>query len=173
MREYEHFLDMFRQLKINLPLIEALQHMPKCAKFLKDLLKKKDRLREVSSIPLSGVCSTVVLNGVQENLSNSCVFTTPCMFGSYMTSQALADLCASINLMRYSLYEKLELGELTPTRLSLSLADHSVKYPQGIIENLLVKVDKFVFPIDFMVLDMEADKHRQIIFFRPRLIPEI
>ncbi|XP_076908561.1 uncharacterized protein LOC143565486 [Bidens hawaiensis] len=68
--------------------------------------------------------------------------------------------------MSYSLYEKLELGELTPTRMSLSLADCLVKYPRGIIENLLVKVDKFVFPIDFVVLDMEANEKVPIILGR-------
>ncbi|XP_076886748.1 uncharacterized protein LOC143536697 [Bidens hawaiensis] len=69
-REYGHFLDMFRQLKINFPFIEALQHMPKYAKFLKDLLKRKERLGEVSSIPLMGDCSAVVLNCVPEKLSD-------------------------------------------------------------------------------------------------------
>ncbi|XP_076906108.1 uncharacterized protein LOC143562078 [Bidens hawaiensis] len=168
-REYRHFLDMFRQLKINLPFVEALQHMPKYAKFLKDLLKRKDRLGEVSSIPLSGDCSAVVLNRVPEKLSDPGVFTIPCTFGSDMMSQALADLGVSINLMPYSLFEKLELGELKPTRMSLSLADRSVKYPRGIIENLLVKVDKFVFPVDFVVLDMEADEKVPIILGRPFL----
>ncbi|XP_076888197.1 uncharacterized protein LOC143538548 [Bidens hawaiensis] len=154
-REYGHFLDMFRQLKINLPFIEALQHMPKYAKFLKDLLKRKERLGEVSSIPLMGDCSVVVLNRVPEKLSDLGVFTIPYLFGSDAMSHALADL--------------LELGELTTTRMSLSLADRSVKYPRGIIENLLVKVDKFVFPVDFVVLDMEADEKVPIILGRPFL----
>ncbi|XP_076937302.1 uncharacterized protein LOC143604825 [Bidens hawaiensis] len=131
-REYGHIHDMFRKLKINLPFIETLQHMPKYAKFLKDLLKRKDRLGEVSSIPLMGGCSAVVLNRVPEKLSDPGVFKIPGLFGSDAMSHALADLGASINLMPYSLYEKLELGELTPTRMSLSLADHSVKYPRGI-----------------------------------------
>ncbi|XP_076960277.1 uncharacterized protein LOC143636601 [Bidens hawaiensis] len=84
-------------------------------------------------------------------------------------SQALADLGASINLMPYSLYEKLEMGELTLTPMSFSLADRSVKYPRGIIENLLVKVDKFVFPVDFVVLDMEVDERVPIILGHPCL----
>ncbi|XP_076918646.1 uncharacterized protein LOC143579142 [Bidens hawaiensis] len=99
--------------------------MPKYAKFLKDLLKRKDRLGEVSSIPLMGDCSAVVLNRVPEKLSDPGVFTIPCLFGRYAMSNALVDLGVSINLMPYSLYEKLELGELTPTRMSLSLVDHS------------------------------------------------
>ncbi|XP_076927092.1 uncharacterized protein LOC143590522 [Bidens hawaiensis] len=143
--------------------------MPKYAKFLKDLLKRKDRLEELSSIPLMGDCSAVVLNRVLEKLLDPGVFTIPCLFGSDAMSHVLADLGASINLMTYSLYEKLELGELTPTRMSLSLADRSVKYPRGIIENLLVKVDKFVFPVDFVVLDMEADEKVPIILGRPFL----
>ncbi|XP_076951973.1 uncharacterized protein LOC143625553 [Bidens hawaiensis] len=153
-REYGHFLDMFQQLKINLPFIEALQHMPTYAKFLKDLLKRNDRLGEESSIPLMGDCSAVVLNRVPEKLSDPGVFTIPCLFGSDAMSHALADLGAS---------------ELTPTRMSLSLADRSVKYLRGIIENFLVKVDKFAFQVDFLVLDMEADKKVPIILGHPFL----
>ncbi|XP_076904694.1 uncharacterized protein LOC143560237 [Bidens hawaiensis] len=100
--------------------------MPKYANFLKDLWKRKDRLGEVSSIPLMGDCSTVVLNRVPKKLLDPGVFTIPCLFGSDAMSHELADLGVSINLMPYSLYEKLELGELTPTRMSLSLADHLV-----------------------------------------------
>ncbi|XP_076885022.1 uncharacterized protein LOC143534409 [Bidens hawaiensis] len=116
-----------------------------------------------------GDFSAVVLNCVPEKLSDPGVFTIPVLFGCDAMSHALADLGASINLMPYSLYEKLELGELTPSRMSLSLADCSVKYPRGIIENLLVKVDKFVFPVDFVVLDMEADEKVPIILGRPFL----
>jgi hypothetical protein len=168
-KEYGHFLDMFKQLKINLPFIEALQHMPKYAKFLKDLLKRKDRLGEVSNIPLTAGCSAVVLNKLPEKLTDPGIFTIPCMFGSDTQNHALADLGASINLMPYSLYEKLDLGDLTPTRMTLSLADRSVKYPRGIVENLLVKVDKFVFPVDFVILDMEVDDKVPLILGRPFL----
>ncbi|KAI3776015.1 hypothetical protein L1987_45775 [Smallanthus sonchifolius] len=169
-KEYGKFLEMFKQLKINLPFIEALQSMPKYAKFLKDFLKRKDRIGEFSNIPLTGGCSAVVLNKLPEKLTDPGTFTISCLFGGAITpAHALADLGASINLMPFSLFEKLGLGELTPTRMSLSLADRSVKYPRGIIENLLVKVDKFVFPVDFVVLDMEADERVPIILGRPFL----
>ncbi|KAK1430094.1 hypothetical protein QVD17_12599 [Tagetes erecta] len=168
-RDYGHFLDLFKQLNINLPFIEVLQHMPKYAKFLKDILKNKCKLGELSSVPLSGECSAVLTNTLPEKLSDPGVFTIPCLFGNNTASIALADLGASINLMPYSLYEKLGLSELTPTKMSLSLADKSVKYPRGIVENLLVKVDKFVFPVDFAVLDMEADTKVPIILGRPFL----
>ncbi|KAD4180054.1 hypothetical protein E3N88_28645 [Mikania micrantha] len=160
---------MFKQLKINLPFIEALQHMPKYAKFLKDLLKRKDRLGELSNVPLSGGCSAVILKKLPEKLTDPGIFTIPCLFGSDTQRHALADSGASINLMPYSLYEKLALGELSPTRMTLSLADRTVKCPRGIVENLLVKVDKFVFPVDFVILDMEADEIVPIILGRPFL----
>ncbi|XP_021996111.1 uncharacterized protein LOC110893304 [Helianthus annuus] len=144
--------------------------MPKYAKFLKDLLKCKERIGELSNIPLTRGCSAVVLNKLPEKLTDPGTFTIPCLFGGAVTpAHALADLGANINLMPFSLYERLGLAELTPTRMSLSLADRSVKYPRGIVENLLVKVDKFVFPVDFVVLDMEADERVPIILGRPFL----
>ncbi|XP_022032673.1 uncharacterized protein LOC110933775 [Helianthus annuus] len=168
-REYGQCLDIFKQLKINLPFIEALQSMPKYAKFLKDLLRNKEKLRELSNVPLNGGCSAVVLNKLPEKLTDPSIFTIPCLFGSNTNTRALAELGASINLMPFSLYEKLDLGELSPTRMTLSLADRSVKYPRGIVENLLVNVDKFVFPADFVILDMEADERVPIILGRPFL----
>ncbi|XP_022040547.1 uncharacterized protein LOC110943101 [Helianthus annuus] len=144
--------------------------MPKYAKYLKDLLKRKDRIGELSNILLTEGCSAVVLNKLSEKQTDPSTFTIPCFFeGAITPAHALADLGASINLMPFSLYEKLGLGELTPTRMSLSLVDRSVKYPRGVIENLLVKVDKFVFPVDFVVLDMEADEGVTIILGRPFL----
>ncbi|XP_021985639.1 uncharacterized protein LOC110881795 [Helianthus annuus] len=168
-REYGQFLDIFKQLKINLPFIEALQSMPKYAKFLKDLLRNKEKLGELSNVPLHGGCSAVVSNQLPEKLTDPGVFTIPCLFGCNTNTKALADLGTSINLMPFSLYEKLDLGELSPTRMTLSLADRSVKHPRGIVENLLVKVDKFVFPADFVILDMEADENVPLILGRPFL----
>ncbi|KAD5803433.1 hypothetical protein E3N88_14793 [Mikania micrantha] len=111
-KEYGHFLDMFKQLKINLPFIEALQHIPKYVKFLKELLKGKDRLGEVSNVPLSAGCSAVILNKLPEKLADPGMFTIPCLFGDDVKRYALADSGASINLMPYSLYEKLALAKL-------------------------------------------------------------
>ncbi|KAI3703995.1 hypothetical protein L1987_74196 [Smallanthus sonchifolius] len=161
--------EMFKQLKINLPFVEAFQHMPKYAKFLKDLLSNKKKLEDLSIVILNERCSAVVQNKLPEKLADPGVFTIPCLFGSSTLHHALADLGASINLMPYSLFEKLGLGDPAPTRMSISLADRSVKYPRGIVENLLLKVDKFVFPADFVILDMEVDDRVPIILGRPFL----
>ncbi|KAI3815717.1 hypothetical protein L1987_15396 [Smallanthus sonchifolius] len=84
-------------------------------------------------------------------------------------NHALADLGASINLMPYSIYKQLDLGEPQPTRMSISLADRLVKYPRGIVENLLVKVGKFFFPMDFIILQMEVDDKIPLILGCPFL----
>ena len=76
---------------------------------------------------------------------------------------------ASINLMPFSVAKKLNLGEITPTSLSLQMADRSIAFPKGIIEDVLVKVDKFIFPVDFVVLDIEEDREASIILGRPFL----
>ncbi|GJU27659.1 putative nucleotidyltransferase, ribonuclease H [Tanacetum coccineum] len=96
-------------------------------------------------------------------------FTIPCDIGKLHINNELADLGASISLMTYTMYEKLGLGEPKATRMSLELADRSIQYPRGIVENVLNKVDKFVLPIDFVVLDMPEDSRVPIILGRPFL----
>src|SRR5262249_15083780 len=93
-------------------------------------------------------------------------FTIPCVIGMRIISKAVADLGASINLMPYSLFKTLDLGEPKPTRMSIQLADRSVRYPRGIIEDILVKVDKFIFPIDFVIMEMEEDFEVPVILGR-------
>jgi hypothetical protein len=77
------------------------------------------------------------------------------MIGDNKVERALLDLGASVNLLPYSVYVQLGLGELKPTSVTLQLADRSVKVPRGIIEDVLIKVDKFYYPVDFIVLDTE------------------
>ncbi|GJR05626.1 reverse transcriptase domain-containing protein [Tanacetum coccineum] len=85
------------------------------------------------------------------------------------SKNALADLGASINLMPHSLFLKLGISELKPTKMGIQLADRSTKYPIGICENLLVKTDKFIFLIDFVILEMDEDASVPIILGRPFL----
>ena len=81
--------------------------------------------------------------------------TISCTIGDNVFDRALLDLGASVNLLPYSIYVELGLGSLKATPVTLQLADRSVKIPRGIIENVLVKVDKFYFPVDFIVLDTQ------------------
>ena len=94
-------------------------------------------------------------------------FTIPCTIGNSYFEKALCDLGASINLMPFSIFKRLGMREPQPTNISLQLADRSITHPMGIVADVLVKVDKFIFPVDFVVLDMEEDKYVPIILGRP------
>ncbi|GJR31818.1 putative reverse transcriptase domain-containing protein [Tanacetum coccineum] len=115
-------------------------------------------------------CSAVLLNKLPSKEKDPRSFTIPCDIGQLHINNALADLGASISLMPYMMYEKLGLGEPKATRMSLEHADRSIQYPRGIIENVLIKVDKFVLPIDFVILDMSEDSRVPIILGRPFLV---
>ncbi|XP_076955622.1 uncharacterized protein LOC143630513 [Bidens hawaiensis] len=168
--QYGKFLELFKQLHINLPFLDALKDMPKYAKFLKEVLSNKKKLEEISCVTLNEECSAVLQNKLPKKMTDPGSFTIPCLICSLSISNALADLGASINLMPYSIFSKLYLGEPKPTRMSIQLADRSVKYPRGIVENMLVKIDKFVFPVDFVILDMDEDKNVPLILGRPFLV---
>jgi hypothetical protein len=81
--------------------------------------------------------------------------TISCFIGEHKIERALLDLGASVNLLPYSVFQSLNLGELKPTSVTLLLADRSVKVPRGIIEDVLIQVDKFIYPVDFVVLDTQ------------------
>ncbi|XP_076897093.1 uncharacterized protein LOC143550301 [Bidens hawaiensis] len=164
--QYGKFLELFKQLHINIPFIEAISQNPKYAKFLKDALTNKRKLEELSHVTLNEECSAVLQNKLPTKKTDPGSFTTPFLIGDIFVSNALADLGANINLIPYAVFSKLGLGEPKPTRMSIQLADRSVKYPRGIVENMLVKIDKFVFPVDFVILDMDEDKFVPLILGR-------
>ncbi|NAW06097.1 retroviral-like aspartic protease, partial [Salmonella sp. gx-f8] len=96
-------------------------------------------------------------------------FTIPYLIGSLDVNNALADLGASINVMPYKMFKQLGLGKPKQTRMSIQLADKTVRFPKGIIEDVLVKIDKFIFPVDFVILDIEEDSNVPLILGRPFL----
>ncbi|XP_022033034.1 uncharacterized protein LOC110934154 [Helianthus annuus] len=102
-------------------------------------------------------------------MTNPGSFINPFLIGNISVSNALADLGASINFMPYSIFAKLNLGEPSITHMSKQLVDRSVNFPRGIVENMLVKVDMFVFPVDFVFLDMDEDSEVPLIIGRPFL----
>nr|GEW85140.1 hypothetical protein [Tanacetum cinerariifolium] len=167
--QQKKFLENLKQLHINLPFIEALTQMPKYAKILKGLLTNKARLEEACTITMNERCSTVLLNKLSLKEKDPGSFTIPYDIGQLHINKALEYLGASISLMPYTMYEKLRLGEPKATKMSLELADRSIQYPRGIVKNVLIKVDKFVLRIDFVMLDMTKDSRVPIILGRPFL----
>nr|GEW81199.1 DNA-directed DNA polymerase [Tanacetum cinerariifolium] len=114
-------------------------------------------------------CSAILRNKLLLKEKDRGSFTIPCDIGQLHIDNALVDLGASISLMPYTMYEMLGLGELKPTRISLKLTDRSIQYPRGITENVLIKVDKFVLPIDFVILDILEDSKVPILLGQPFL----
>ena len=96
-------------------------------------------------------------------------FTIPCVIRGFDFQKALCDSGASINLMPLSVARKLSLGELTPTTVTLQMADRTMAKPEGVIEDVHVKVGKFIFPVDFIILDMEEDSQVPLLLGRPFL----
>ncbi|KAI3769069.1 hypothetical protein L6452_00165 [Arctium lappa] len=167
--QFKKFLDVFKELHINIPLVEAIEQMPSYAKFLKDILSKKKKLNEYETVALTEGCSALLTNGIPPKLKDPGSFTIPCSIGGKEVGKALCDLGASINLMPLSVFNNLGIGEARPTTVTLQLADKTIAYPKGKIEDVLVQVDKFIFPADFIILDFEADKDIPILLGRPFL----
>ena len=82
--------------------------------------------------------------------------TITCHIGTFEFGQALLDLGASVNLMPYSIYLQLGLGEIKPTSVVLQLADRSIRTPRGVVEDVLLQIDKFYYPVDFLILDTQS-----------------
>ena len=136
---------------------------------MKDILSQKRRLVDFDTVNLTEECSAILQRKLPQKLKDPGSFTIPCTIGNAIFERALCDLGASTNLMPLSIFKRLGLGEAPQTTVTLQLADRSLKHPRGIIEDVLVKVDKFIFPADFIVLDMEEDKEIPIILGRPFL----
>ncbi|XP_075499743.1 uncharacterized protein LOC142538271 [Primulina tabacum] len=152
--QFAKFLEIFKKIHINIPFADALEQMPNY---------------EFETVNLTEECSAILQKKLPQKLKDPGSFTIPCFIGGSKCSKALCDLGASINLMPFSIYRELELGEVKPTTVTLQLADRSLTYPRGIVEDVLVKVDKFIFPADFVILDMEEDHDAPLIFGRPFL----
>ncbi|GJU10197.1 reverse transcriptase domain-containing protein [Tanacetum coccineum] len=157
---------MFQDLRFDISFADALFLMPRFALTIRDLLMNKEKLLELVKIPLNENCSTMLLKKLPEKLGDPGKFLIPCEFPGMEICYALADLGASINLMPLSIWKKLSLPELSPTRMTLELADQSITYPKGLAEDVYVKVRKFHFLADFVVVDFEADPRVPLILGR-------
>ncbi|RYR38899.1 hypothetical protein Ahy_A09g044201 isoform B [Arachis hypogaea] len=168
-KQYSKFLEIFKTLHINIPFIEALEQMPLYAKFMKELLTKKRSLKEGQTVMMTRECSAIIQKKLPKKMKDPGSFHIPCTIGNMMIERAFCDLGASINLMPLSLMRKLQIHELKPTKIALQMADKSIQQALGVVENVLVKVDKFFLPVDFVILDIEEDDNTPIILGRPFL----
>ncbi|KAL5756520.1 hypothetical protein ACOSQ2_021266 [Xanthoceras sorbifolium] len=154
-KSFTKFLEVFKKLHINIHFAEALSQMPTYIKFLKEIISNKCRLADFETVTLTEECSVIIQNKLPPKLKDLSSFTIPCTIGKFDFGKALCDLGASINLIPHFVFRKLGLGKVKATNVTLQLANRSVKYPHGIIKNVLVKVDKFYFLVDFIILEIE------------------
>ncbi|GKD19563.1 reverse transcriptase domain-containing protein, partial [Tanacetum coccineum] len=126
--QYRKFLDMIRVVRINVPFIDVLAGMPNYGKFLKEHVNNKHKIEQISVAFLSDESLAMIQNKVPPTLGDPAIFLIPCNFNQSFSYNALADLGASIHLMPYSLYAKLSLETLKPTKMSVRLADRSFQY---------------------------------------------
>ncbi|GJR94015.1 reverse transcriptase domain-containing protein [Tanacetum coccineum] len=164
--KYGKFINMIKEVRINIPLVDVLVGMPDYDKFLKELVSNKNKLEEISAAFLNEECSAIIQNKIPPKLRDPGSFLIPCTLGNAIMCNALADLGASINLMPYSLYAKISGGTIKPMRMCIRLANQSHQYLVGVAEYMLVQVGQFIFPINFVILEMEEDRKVPLILGR-------
>ena len=169
-KQFAKFMEVFKKLHINISFSNALEQMPSYVKFMKDIFLRKRRLSNFETMNLTEECSAILQRKLPQKLKDLGSFTIPCTIGNSIFERALCDMGASINVMPLSILRRLGLGDARPTTVTLQLANKSLKHLRGVIKDVLVKVDKFIFPADFIVLDMEEDKEIPIILGRPFLV---
>ncbi|XP_058759887.1 uncharacterized protein LOC131633190 [Vicia villosa] len=165
--QFKKFVELRKQLNFTIPFTEAITQMPSYAKFLKEILSNKKKLEDNETVTLTAECSAIIQNKMPPKRKDPGSFSIPCYIGEYVIDKDLCDLGASISLMPLSICEKLNMGDLRPTKMSVQLADRSVKYPVGVLENLPVRIRQFYIPTDFIIMDIKEDVNTHIILGRP------
>ncbi|XP_020417895.1 uncharacterized protein LOC109948637 [Prunus persica] len=167
----DEIMETFKKVQINIPLPNVIAHIPKYAKFLKDLCTNKRRFKEHEQVALSEEVNAVLQRKLLPKLKDPGSFSIPCIVCDFKFQKALLDLGAYINLMQYHVYEKLNLGKLQATSVSIQLANRTIRYPKVILEDVLVNVEELILPADFLVLEMEEapihDNQLPLIIGRP------
>jgi hypothetical protein len=147
--------ETFKQVRINTPLLDAIKQVPSYAKIFKDLCTVKRKLNVKKKAFLAEQVGVILQKNNALKYKDPGCSTISCYIGEHKIEKALLDLGASVNLLPYLFFHSLNLGELKPTSVTLLLADRFVKVPRGIVEDVLVQVDKFIYPVDFIVLDTQ------------------
>ncbi|XP_050908743.1 uncharacterized protein LOC127122448 [Lathyrus oleraceus] len=166
-KNFNKFLEMFKKLEINIPFLEALEQMPSYAKFMKDIMSKK-RSTDTDPIVLTETCSAILKGmNIPVKKKDRGSVTIPCIIGDRSFKKALIDFGESVSLMPLSIYKRLGIGKVQDTKVTLQFPDHFVKRPYAVVEDVLVKIDKFLFSVDFVILEMPEDEEIPLILGRP------
>ncbi|KAI3523607.1 hypothetical protein L1887_01861 [Cichorium endivia] len=156
-KEDEEILELFRKVEVNIPLLDAIKHVPRYAKFLKELCTSKKKLRGKRTVKVGENVSAIIQKRLPKKRKDPGVFAVPCKMGNLTVPRAMLDLGASINVLPFSVFKTSNLGTLRRTGVLIQLADRSIVHPKGVLEDVLVQVGELVFPADFFVVDMGDD----------------
>nr|GEU57436.1 reverse transcriptase domain-containing protein [Tanacetum cinerariifolium] len=167
--QIKKFYQIFKDMSFEISFADALILMPKFASTLKSLIGNKEKLSEMARTPLNEHCSAVLLKKLLEKLGDLGKFLIPCDFPGMAECLALADLGASVNLMPFSVWKRHSLPDLTPTCMTLELADRSISRSVGVVEDVYVKVGSLD---DFVVVDFDVDPGVPLILERSFLKTE-
>ncbi|XP_028776160.1 uncharacterized protein LOC114732656 [Neltuma alba] len=167
----KEMIEFFSKLEVNMPFLNMIKSMPAYCKFLKDLCTHKRKFRPNERVQLSSNVSAIFKPQLPIKCQDPGAYTIPCTIGPVNIAAALLDLGAAINVMPKSVYIALGIKAVKPTSVMLQLADRSIRHPDGILEDILVKVKDLVFPADFYVLDVsnELASESTLILGRPFL----
>ncbi|CAM8975600.1 unnamed protein product [Rhodiola kirilowii] len=168
-KEFMKFVDKIRTLYITMSFTDAITQIPTYAKFMKKIMTGKRKIDGTETVALSEECSASMHIPMPPKLKDSGSFSIPCDIGGLTIHRALCDLGASVSIMPYSLYSKLNLGDLCPTNISIRLADRFCRLPKGILKDVPVRVKNIYIPADFIVLEISEDTDIPIILGRPFL----
>ncbi|XP_021732806.1 uncharacterized protein LOC110699604 [Chenopodium quinoa] len=138
--QFGRFIDMLKQLHLSLPFTDVIDQMPNYAKFHKDILSGKRTCDVVETINLTENYSAIIMNKMPPKLKDPRNFSIPCVINKMQFDNALCDLGASVSLMPYSVYQRLVLGELLPSNITLQLADRSIKFPKEMDEDATIPI---------------------------------
>jgi hypothetical protein len=166
---FKKFREILTNIDVSIPLVDLLEQMPSYAKFMKEVVTGKRKLRDDENIALTEECNAIIQRKPPPKLKDPGSFTVPCSIRNQAVGRALCDLGASINLMPLSMMKRLGYGEVKPTRMTLTLADRSVTYPYGVLEDVPVKVNDLLFPVDFVIMDIKEDSEVPLLLGRPFL----
>jgi len=143
---------------VNIPLLDAIKQIPRYAKFLKELCTHKRKLKGNERISMGRNVSVLIgkfVPHIPEKCMDPGTFCIPCIIGNSKFENVMLDLGASVSVMPLSIFSSLSLEPLQSTDVVIHLANRSVAYPAGFIEDVLVRVSELIFPVDFYVLNME------------------
>ncbi|KAL0462323.1 UNVERIFIED_CONTAM: hypothetical protein Slati_0119900 [Sesamum latifolium] len=155
--EEKEITETFRKVEVNIPLLDAIKQIPRYAKFLKELCTSKGKLKSNERVSMGENVSAILHRKLSPKCKDPGTFFIPCKIDLIGIKMAMCDLGASINIMPLTIFEYLHVGPLKETGVVIQLADQSVVYPEGVLEDVLVQVNELVFPADFYVLDMRED----------------